>query len=79
MKHAYPTNKLSASNHKVLLDASDLKNFGFNDKVFNNWFEGRKSDIVREEGANKYEECIRHLLKTYLTATNQEFPTDVKK
>ena len=78
MKCVYPTTKVPASNHKDFLDAAFLKDFGHDVKVFKNWFEDRRRDIIRDEGADKHKEHIRHLFKTYLTATNQDFVVDIK-
>ena len=79
MTHVCPTNKFSVSNHKDSLDASELNDFEHDDKVFKKLFEDRREGIVRDEGADKHEQCIRNLLKTYLRATSPEFVTGVKK
>jgi hypothetical protein len=36
-------------------------------------------DIIRDEGADKYQEYTQHLFKTYLIALNQDFIIDIKK
>ena len=79
LKHPCPTTKVSSSNHKDLLDAATLKEFQHNVKNFNSWLEDRRKDIIRDEASDKYDERIRHLLKSYLTATNADFIIDIKK
>ena len=56
MKCDYPITNVHASSHEDLLDAAILKDFGHYFKVFSNWFKDRKSDIFKDEGADKYEE-----------------------
>ena len=79
LKCVYPTTKVSSSNHKDLLDAATLKEFKHNVKDFNRWFEDRRKDIIRDEGSDNYDEHVRHLFKSCLTATNKDFITDIKK
>ena len=71
MNHVCPTTKVSASNQKDLLNVAILRNFGCDVKVFDNWLEDRRSGIIIDEGAEKYEDCIRHLLKTHLAVNNE--------
>ena len=69
----YPTTKVSSSNHKDELGEVYLKIFRYNIKKFNLWFEGKRRDIIRDEGGDIYKEYVRHLFKAYLTAENKEF------
>jgi len=79
IKYVYPTTKVSSSNHKDELDVANLKDFSYDIKKFNSWFERKRRDIIRDEGGDSYQEYTRHLFKTYLTANNKDFIDSVKK
>ena len=78
MKCVRPTTNVSASNHKELLDAATLKDFQHDVRKFNNWFVDRRRDIIRDEGADKHGEHVRHSFKTHLTATNEDLISNIK-
>ena len=49
MKYVCPTTKVSSSNYKDELGEAHVKNFDFNTKNFNLWFEGKRKHIIRYE------------------------------
>ena len=69
-KCACTTDKVSALNHKDLLDADILKYFRHDAKVFNKWVKDRNRDFIRDKGANKHEKHIGNLLYNFLKSTN---------
>ena len=79
IKRVYPTTKVSSSNHKDGLDVANLKDFSYDVKKCNLWFERKIRDFIRDERGDAYQECIMHLFKTHLTATNKDFVGSVKK
>ena len=79
IKYICPTTKVSSSNHKDELDIANLKDFSYDIKKFNSWFERKRRDIIRDKRGDSYQEYTRHLFKTYLTANNKDFIDSVKK
>ena len=73
IKFVHPTTKVSSSNHKDDLGEVHLKTFGCDIKKFNLWFEGKRRDIIRDEGSDACKERVRHLFKACMTAENKEF------
>ena len=73
IKAVNPSTKLSVGNLKEELEGADLKDFEYNIKKFNTWFNDKRSMIIREAGTEGYSEYERCLFKTYRTARNKEF------
>ena len=73
-----PTTTVGASKLKEELENVKLSKFDGNVVKYNTWFEDIKKEIIREEGAGKYNEYLRCLFRAYLTCSDKEFVDAVK-
>ena len=73
-----PSTIVGASKLKEELENEKLATFDHDVTRYNTWFEDIRSNIIRDEGAGKYNEYLRNLFRAYMTCNNAEFVDAVK-
>ena len=73
-----PSTTVGASKMKEDLERTTLAKFGGDVIQYNTWFENKRSQIIGEEGDDKYNEYLRNRFRAYLTSDNEEFLSAIR-
>ena len=60
------------------LERTTLAKYGGDVIQYNTWFEDKRSQIIGEEGDDKYNEYLRNRFRAYLTSDNEEFLSAIR-
>ena len=73
-----PTTTVGASKMKEELERTTLAKFNGDVVLYNTWFEDKRSQIIGEEGDQRYNEYLRNVFRAYLSSDNEEFLSAIK-
>ena len=68
-----PTTTVGASRFKEELETTTLAVFSDDIIKYNTWFQDIRSEIIKEEGDERYNKYLRNLFRAYLTCSDNEF------